>query len=234
MSSRRAELHGDGNRPDDARLIEAYLAGRRRAVERVERWIAAELAARFPGLAARAEEREDLCQTLHQRLLVNLRTGRFQGRSTLHTYVARITRYAAIDLLRYRGRRPEDPAPDDGLRPSHEETPERAAEREERRREVARALNRAPDGCRRLWRLIFLDGLSYREVARRLGIPVGTVKSRAWTCRRRLEALLAESAQSADSERAGTRPQRGHRTGDEPSGATDDRDSETRSGPHDA
>jgi RNA polymerase sigma-70 factor (ECF subfamily) len=183
---------------DDERLIEAYLAGRPHAVRRVEGWIGAELAARFPALARRAEEREDLCQTLHQRLLVNLRRERFGRRSSLRTYVARITRYAAIDLLRYRDRRPEEQTPDGAPVPSHRDTPERAAEREERRRTILRALQRSPERCRQLWRMIFVDGLGYREIADRLGIPEGTVKSRAWTCRRHLKELLAEPSPASD------------------------------------
>jgi len=193
MPAREADPHEAGDRLDDTRLIEAYLAGHPDAVSEVERWIGAELATRFPALAGRAEEREDLCQTLHQRLLVNLRDGRFGHRSTLRTYVARITRYAAIDLLRYRSRRPEGQAPEGAPPPVDADTPERAAQREDRRRQILRALQRSPERCRELWRMIFLDGLGYREIAHRLRVPEGTVKSRAWTCRQRLGELLEET-----------------------------------------
>lgn len=196
------------SRTDDARTIEAYLAGRPEAVARVERWIGAELAARFPGLAGRAEEREDLCQTLHQRLLVNLREGRFGHRSALHTYVARITRYAAIDLLRYRSRRPEEQAPERMPQTIDADDPERVVQREDRRRSILRALQRSPESCRRLWRMVFVDGLGYREIARRLGVPEGTVKSRAWTCRRRLWELLEEEEPRAPGSAEPSEPPR--------------------------
>lgn len=212
MPSQEADTHGERGHLDDARLIETYLAGRTDAVAQIERWIGAELAARFPALAERPEEREDLCQTLHGRLVANLRQGRFEHRSTLRTYVSRITRYAAIDLLRYRSRRPEEQASEGTPPPIDDDTPERTVEREERKRAILRALRRSPERCRELWRMIFREGLGYREIARRQGIPEGTVKSRAWTCRRRLWELL-------EGEGPGTASGHG-----EPSPPSDDRD----------
>ncbi len=193
MPAQETDPSGIRVAPEDRRLIKAYLAGDPDAVAEVERWIAAELNTRFPALASRIEEREDLCQTLHARLLVNLREERFRHRSTLKTYVARITRYAAIDRLRYRSRRPELPVPEGALSLVHDDDPEQAAQRQDRRRNILGALRRSPERCRELWRMIFVDSLDYREIALRLGVPVGTVKSRAWTCRQRLRELLEES-----------------------------------------
>jgi|GEM_PF-907253 len=212
MPAQEADAQRDRGHLDDARLIESYLAGRPDAVDRIERWIGAELATRFPALAKRPEEREDLCQTLHGRLVANLRQGRFERRSTLRTYVSRITRYAAIDLLRYRSRRPEEQATEGTPPPVDDDTPERAAQREDRRRSILRALQRSPERCRELWRMIFLEGLGYREIARHQGIPEGTVKSRAWTCRRRLWELLEGEGPGAGAGQA------------EPSQPSDDRD----------
>jgi RNA polymerase sigma-70 factor (ECF subfamily) len=57
---------------------------------------------------------------------------------------------------------------------------------------VEQALARLRDADRRLLRLRYTDDLTQAEVARRLGIPEGTVKVRLHRARGRLRALLEE------------------------------------------
>jgi RNA polymerase sigma-70 factor, ECF subfamily len=57
---------------------------------------------------------------------------------------------------------------------------------------VEQALDTLADGDRRLLRLRYAEDLSQSEVARRLGVPEGTVKVRLHRARRRLRGLLAE------------------------------------------
>ncbi len=57
--------------------------------------------------------------------------------------------------------------------------------------EVRLALDKLPDDEQEVVRLAWFDGLSHPEVAERLGIPVGTVKSRMHRAHRRLAALLS-------------------------------------------
>ncbi|MEM7321716.1 MAG: RNA polymerase sigma factor [Actinomycetota bacterium] len=56
--------------------------------------------------------------------------------------------------------------------------------------EVRRAVDDLPVGERDVVRLCNLEGLSHEEVAERLGVPVGTVKSRSGRAYRRLAAAL--------------------------------------------
>ena len=58
----------------------------------------------------------------------------------------------------------------------------------------ARALASLSDGYRQVVHLVDLDGLSYREAAERLNVPVGTVMSRLHRARRLLATLLADGA----------------------------------------
>lgn len=59
---------------------------------------------------------------------------------------------------------------------------------------VRAALNDLPDGEREAISLAYLEGLSYVEVARRLGAPEGTVKSRIRTGMKRLAVSMSDLA----------------------------------------
>jgi RNA polymerase sigma-70 factor (ECF subfamily) len=59
------------------------------------------------------------------------------------------------------------------------------------RADLAAAVRILEDGAdQRLWRLLFVEDRSVADVAARLGVPVGTVKSRAFRLRRLLRAAL--------------------------------------------
>jgi RNA polymerase sigma-70 factor (ECF subfamily) len=57
--------------------------------------------------------------------------------------------------------------------------------------EVRRAIDRLGPDERQVIKLTFLHGFTQEETARQLGIPLGTVKSRAHRAHRRLAVLLA-------------------------------------------
>ena len=52
------------------------------------------------------------------------------------------------------------------------------------------AVRSLPDDQRRAVELAYFDGLSYRDVARRIGIPEGTAKSRVRLALAKLETML--------------------------------------------
>lgn len=60
--------------------------------------------------------------------------------------------------------------------------------------EVRRAVDALPDIEREVVRLSHRDGLTHEQIASRLGIPVGTVKSRSGRAHRRLALALAHLA----------------------------------------
>lgn len=57
--------------------------------------------------------------------------------------------------------------------------------------EVRSALEQLPAEERDVVRLAHYDGMTHGEIAERLGVPIGTVKSRSHRAHRRLAALLA-------------------------------------------
>jgi RNA polymerase sigma-70 factor (ECF subfamily) len=140
------------------------------------------------------EDWEDLRQEIQTRVLRNLKRGSFQGRSTLHTYVHRISKNVAIDHSRQAFRRREIK-----LDPLEEKLPEKLDFSRDSRQAVAkdllaRILSRLSAEDRTLVRLVFELHYSYDEVSRELAIPEGTVKSRMSRCKDRLLKLRRELA----------------------------------------
>ncbi|GAA3492133.1 RNA polymerase sigma factor [Streptomyces cremeus] len=64
--------------------------------------------------------------------------------------------------------------------------------------DVGAALDRIPPELREVLRATVVDGLTTREAARLLGIPEGTVKTRALRARRELRAALARLTTESD------------------------------------
>jgi RNA polymerase sigma-70 factor (ECF subfamily) len=68
--------------------------------------------------------------------------------------------------------------------------PARALEREEERRRVGAAIELLPAREREVLALKEFEGLTYREIASLVGIPIGTVMSRLYSARQRLADAL--------------------------------------------
>jgi RNA polymerase sigma-70 factor (ECF subfamily) len=66
------------------------------------------------------------------------------------------------------------------------------------RRRVQNALDRLPESLRQVLELAYYGGLTQSEIAKRLDIPLGTVKSRTSTALTRLRCLLVEESGAPD------------------------------------
>jgi RNA polymerase sigma-70 factor (ECF subfamily) len=186
---------GDGA---DDRRIRAYLDGDGAAADEIESWIRKDIAVRYPILRP---EMDDLCQSIHEKLFEKLKEGRFRHRSSLRSYVAGITHHTAISRIRARYRE-RDLWRGWESRSAHvaPSAYQSLAELQERQL-LHQVVQRSSESCRSLWRMVFIERLSYAEIARRLSIPPGTVKSRMWHCRRRALALLERLRKAASPRR---------------------------------
>jgi RNA polymerase sigma-70 factor (ECF subfamily) len=147
-------------------------------------------------LAGDPDEAADLAQEVLVRVFRHL--GRFQGHSSLKTWIYRV----AVNHCRSRlGRRRPPPASldaDPAGRPREPADPRRGpaeeAEAGDAGRRVAAALARLPAAFREAVVLRDLEGLAYEEIAQVLGVRPGTVRSRIARGRDQLRALLVEEA----------------------------------------
>jgi len=64
---------------------------------------------------------------------------------------------------------------------------------------VRRALDQLPEGHRKVVELAFVDGLAYAEIADRLGVAEGTVKTRVARARAQLRRVLSRPRSLEDS-----------------------------------
>jgi RNA polymerase sigma-70 factor, ECF subfamily len=116
-------------------------------------------------------------------------------RAKASTWILTLVHRRAVDLVRREERRQADPLTDDsaaGVAP--EETDEAAWLRFERER-VQSALKQLPDVQREALELAYYGGFSQSELAERLGVPLGTIKSRMFAGLARLRELLDDSTQ---------------------------------------
>lgn len=132
------------------------------------------LKSRFPGVA----DHDDLVQETYTRLL----RARMAG-TVRHTraFLFTTARNAAIDFLRRRGARPvQEEIPDSGALCVLEECRTSAPEiitHEQELRILTEAVQSLPERCREAVVLRYIEGLSYREVAERMGVSQETVKT---------------------------------------------------------
>jgi RNA polymerase sigma factor (sigma-70 family) len=114
----------------------------------------------------------------------------FDTARELGPWLATIARRAAIDIHRREARRSHRSLDDvDPADPALVNLPE-SVERAYEIWEVRRALNELPPDDATLIRLQHLEGFTFAEIAERLAIPLGTVKSRSFRAHRRLAGLL--------------------------------------------
>jgi RNA polymerase sigma-70 factor (ECF subfamily) len=108
----------------------------------------------------------------------------FKGDSTFSTWVYRIGSHLAIDAVRNEGI----------LSSSLGQDPAENLLRRELAGRMQEALDTLPAIHREILVLRELEGLSYEELAARLGIQKGTVMSRLFHARKKMQAALAEYA----------------------------------------
>jgi RNA polymerase sigma-70 factor (ECF subfamily) len=117
--------------------------------------------------------------------------GRFEARSKASTWLLGIARHKALSSLRQRR---FDQLDDSAIAlvPDPSDDPEADAERQSRAAVLRECLRQLPPAQREILDLIYYHEQSIADVARLIGVPENTVKTRAFYARKRLAELMAE------------------------------------------
>ena len=190
-------------------LIERCLAGDERAWDRIvtQHWRKVfNVAYKFVG---RHDMAEDLAQEIFLKIFKAL--GTFDRRANFQTWLVSVSRNLCID--HYRSVRKERELVDrsidaeDASPTSREPDPLDALERNDRRILLHRALAQLPETLRTAVLLRDIQEQSYRDIARQLGLPEGTVKSRINRGRHELARQIRRLTSEAEREAGRTRSQ---------------------------
>lgn len=152
------------------------------------------------GLVRDENDARELVQDAFLRVYKGL--GSFQGSSSFFTWLYRIVTNLAIDLMRKPGRRDQELA--DGQASTEDESDFPLVARIDgadpldvvRRREIAGRIQTALDALPPYHRGVILmrevEGMSYEEMAEAMGVSKGTIMSRLFHARQKLQRALAD------------------------------------------
>ena len=159
-------------------------------------------------LVRNPSDASDIAQETFVRAFVNLKSYRSQGSFT--AWVAKIANNLSIDFLRRQKTQAATPFDEAVAEKESEDLqagllagrirsdPQAAALRRELGEQLEAALRQLPEKHRAILLLREIDGLSYEELAEALEIPVGTVMSRLFHARSKMQTILAGYALGPD------------------------------------
>jgi RNA polymerase sigma-70 factor (ECF subfamily) len=182
---------------EDDDLVEQARSGSRAAFQALFQKYHRRAFAVALGVVKRPEDAMDVVQDAFIKVHKNI--GAFQGASSFYTWLYRIVMNLAIDHLRRKRKVVEwgDDVPmqlaagDRSLVPTIEDAhPGRTVERRELSDKIRQALDALPEYHRAVILLREVEGMSYEEMAEVLEVPKGTIMSRLFHARRKMQEQL--------------------------------------------
>jgi RNA polymerase sigma-70 factor (ECF subfamily) len=153
------------------------------------------------GVVKNPQDAHDIVQDAFIKVHRHLPT--FQGASSFYTWLYRIAMNLSIDHIRRKkaarqvdfddALRRDNDAEDPGhLIPSLQADPGKTQSRKELSQQIQGALGTLPEIHRKVILLREVEGLSYEEIATVMKVPKGTIMSRLFHARRKMQAALAD------------------------------------------
>ncbi len=189
---------------DDLTLVERVRTGDQRAfkllVERYQRKIYSVAL----GMLKDKEEARDVAQEAFVKVYRYI--DHFKGDASFYTWLYRITVNICIDAMRKKGsvRANEAVEFDESVKMDMAEAnigaigsrlgtnPQKAALRAELAQRITDAISQLPEAHREILLLREVEGMSYEDLARTLNVPKGTVMSRLFHARLKMQKILGE------------------------------------------
>ena len=177
-------------------LIERLRKGQEEAYRVLVREYYSRLYSLACGITLDREESRDILQEVFLKVCSHIKG--FEGKSSLFTWLRRITVNESLNWLRRAKRRfkwKHQPLETDeaeggpGL-VSENSGPEAMYQKKELEKSLNKGLNSLSEEARTIFALRELEGLSYDEIAAQLNISKGTVSSRLFNARQKLKEYL--------------------------------------------
>ncbi|MEM9192372.1 MAG: sigma-70 family RNA polymerase sigma factor [Myxococcota bacterium] len=198
-ASNSSNKKGAGN---DKELVERVQAGDSAAFrELFEKYHRRAYAVAF-GVVKNKQDALDIVQDGF--IKVHRHIGKFQGSSSFYTWLYRIIMNLSIDHVRRRkgkdldyddrvGRDSVDVAGDGTLLPTIlDANPRKTVLRKELSEAIQKALDELPEYHRAVIMLREVEGMSYEDMSKILKVPKGTIMSRLFHARRKMQSTLGE------------------------------------------
>lgn len=176
---------------DNPDLVERCRAGDAEAFREIFKQYRAEVARLVHRMLGRSPDLEDIVQEVFLQVHRSIRD--FQGKSRFSTWLYRVTVNVVLMHRRAAKSRPVFSVAPDGLVPTDNRAlPDDQVTRLRRGRAFYRLLDRLSDKKRTVFVLHELEGMAPSEIAKVVGAPVLTVRTRLFYARRELLAMIRE------------------------------------------
>ena len=190
--------------PDDKQLVEAARQGDATAFRELVQRHQRRAYAVALGMVHDPDDARDVCQEAFLKVHKNLAT--FEGEAQFFTWLYRIVANLCIDHLRKRrGMKVEfddalanDDPDEAGISPQRTGfDPARALADKELRAQIMAALDKLSPAHRSVLVMREVDGLSYQEMADLMKCSIGTIMSRLFHARKKMQMMLLEYRKAA-------------------------------------
>jgi len=189
-----------GAETDDLELVRRAQSGETKAFDELVTKYRTRVYAMIYQMVRNEQDAWDLAQDGFFKAWKSLDKFRFQ--SSFYTWLYRIVTNVSIDWLRKKQVRAEgefdetqvqpDIEPTADITPKGDVSPERQLERGELRERLDAAIARLSPEHRQVILLKEIDGLQYHEIADVVGCSIGTVMSRLFYARKKLQSMLRD------------------------------------------
>ena len=179
----------------DAQLVVLALDGDSEAFETLLKRYREEIYALcITRTAGNKEDANDLVQETFVKVFINLE--KYDPKYTFGQWIYTIARNTFVDFSRSRksnALNPQNLSPEiDNTAQSSSPTPEDYIINAQQRAQIERYISMLPEDYRQLFELRFLDEYSYEEIAEKLDMKLGTVKTRIFRVRNMMCRLITE------------------------------------------